>query len=128
MDVRKYESIVVFNPKLNDSQLKEEIKKVEGILTNQDAKMIGVDTWGKKEVSYLVKKERFGHYVVFNYESANHQAPNELTTVLRITENVQKFQTHVINSKVRKFRGNPKRAGQRDSDSDDFDFGSDSYE
>ena len=128
MDVRKYESIVVFNPKLNDSQLKEEIKKVEGILTTQDAKMIGIDAWGKKEVSYLVKKERYGHYVVFNYESANHQAPNELTTVLRITENVQKFQTHLINTKTRKFRGNPKRAAQRDGDSDDFDFGSDSYE
>ena len=128
MDVRKYESIVVFSPKLNDSQLKDEIKRVEGILTSQKATMIGVDSWGKKEISFLVKKERFGHYVVFNYESANHQAPNELTTVLRISENVQLFQTHVINSKVRKFKGNPKRAALKDGDSDDFDFGSDSYE
>jgi len=126
MDVRKYESIVVFSPKLNDSQLKDEIKRVEGILTSQKATMIGVDSWGKKEISFLVKKERFGHYVVFNYESANHQAPNELTTVLRISENVQLFQTHVINTKVRKFKGNPKRAAS--GDSDDFDFGSDSYE
>ena len=128
MEVRKYESVVVFNPKLNDSQLKDEIKKVEGILTNHEAKVVGVDSWGKKEVSYLVKKERFGHYIVFNYESANHQAPNELASLLRIAENVQKFQTHIINTKTRKFKGNPKRAAQRDLDGDEYDFGADSYE
>jgi ribosomal protein S6 len=127
MDVRRYESVVVFNPKLSDSQLKDEIKRIEGILTNNKATVTGVDSWGKKEVSYLVKKERFGYYVVFNYESANHQAPNELCSLLRIAESVQKFQTHVINTKTRKFKGNPKRAARQDGD-DEFDFGSDSYE
>ena len=34
MEVRRYESVVVFNPRLSDSQIKEEIKKVEGILAS----------------------------------------------------------------------------------------------
>jgi len=128
MEVRKYESVVVFNPKLSDSQLKDEIKKVEGILTNNKAVLAGVDQWGKKEICFLVKKERFGHYVVFNYEADNHRVPAELGTLLRISEAVQLFQTHRIKTKLRKFKGNPKRVGGPSSDNDDYDFGSDNYD
>jgi small subunit ribosomal protein S6 len=127
MEVRRYESIIVFNPRLNDSQLKDEIKRVEGILANNKAKVTGVDSWGKKEIAYLVKKERFGYYVVFNYESENHAAPNELGSLLRITENVHKFQTHVISETTRKFKGNPKRVITPGMD-DDYEFGNDAFD
>jgi small subunit ribosomal protein S6 len=127
MEVRRYESVVIFNPRLNDAQLKEEIKKVEGILTTNKAKVTGVDNWGRKELSYPLQKERFGHYVAFNYESENHDAPNALGSLLRIADSVHKFQTHVINTKARKFKGNPKRLQQPRSD-DDFEYGGDSFE
>jgi small subunit ribosomal protein S6 len=128
MEVRRYESVVVFNPRLSDSQIKEEVKKVEALLAAQNAKVSTVDTWGKKEAAFSFGKQKFGYYVVFNYETANHQAANELQSVLRINESVQKFQTHLIHTKVRKFKGNPKRLQNPRTDGDDFDFGGDSYE
>jgi ribosomal protein S6 len=128
MEARRYESVVVFNPRLSDSQIKEEVKKVEALLAAQNAKVSTVDTWGKKEAAFSFGKQKFGYYVVFNYETANHQAANELQSVLRINESVQKFQTHLIHTKVRKFKGNPKRLQNPRTDGDDFDFGGDSYE
>jgi ribosomal protein S6 len=128
MEARRYESVVVFNPRLSDSQVKEEVKKVEALLAAQNAKVSTVDTWGKKEAAFSFGKQKFGYYVVFNYETANHQAANELQSVLRINESVQKFQTHLIHTKVRKFKGNPKRLQNPRTDGDDFDFGGDSYE
>lgn len=128
MEVRRYESVVVFNPRLSDSQIKDEVKKVESVLAANQATITGVDTWGKKEAAFSFNKQRFGYYVVFNYEAANHEAPNALQSVLRINESVQKFQTHLIQSKVRKFKGNPKRLSNPRGDGDDFDFGGDSYE
>jgi ribosomal protein S6 len=128
MEARRYESVVVFNPRLSDSQIKEEVKKVEALLAAQKAKVSTVDTWGKKEAAFSFGKQKFGYYVVFNYETANHQAANELQSVLRINESVQKFQTHLIHTKVRKFKGNPKRLQNPRTDGDDFDFGGDSYE
>jgi ribosomal protein S6 len=128
MEARRYESVVVFNPRLSDSQVKEEVKKVEALLAAQKAKVSTVDTWGKKEAAFSFGKQKFGYYVVFNYETANHQAANELQSVLRINESVQKFQTHLIHTKVRKFKGNPKRLQNPRTDGDDFDFGGDSYE
>lgn len=127
MEVRRYESVVVFNPRLNDAQLKEEIKKVEGILTNNNAKITGVDQWGKKEMSFAFQKQKFGFFVAFNYEASNHEAPNALQSILRITDSVHKFQTHLIKEKSRKFKGNPKRLTQPRSE-DDFDFGTESFE
>jgi ribosomal protein S6 len=128
MEARRYESVVVFNPRLSDSQIKEEVKKVEALLAAQNAKVSTVDTWGKKEAAFSFGKQKFGYYVVFNYETANYQAANELQSVLRINESVQKFQTHLIHTKVRKFKGNPKRLQNPRTDGDDFDFGGDSYE
>jgi ribosomal protein S6 len=127
MEARRYESVVVFNPRLSDSQIKEEVKKVEALLAAQNAKISTVDTWGKKEAAFSFNKQKFGYYVVFNYETANHQAANELQSVLRINESVQKFQTHLINSKVRKFKGNPKRLQNPRTEGDD-DFGMDAYD
>jgi small subunit ribosomal protein S6 len=125
MEVRRYESVVVFNPRLSDAQIKEEIKKVETILQNNNAKITGVDTWGKKEMSYEFNKQRFGYFVAFNYESSNHEAPNELQSILRITDSVHKFQTHSIRAKTRKFKGNPRRLTQPRTDMEDYDFGGD---
>lgn len=125
MEVRRYESVVVFNPRLSEAQVKEEINKVESILQTHNAQMIGVDTWGKKEAAYEFKKQRLGYYVAFNYESANHEAPNELQSILRITDSVHKFQTHLVRSKTRKFKGNPRRLTQPRTDLDDYDFGGD---
>lgn len=128
MEVRRYESVVVFNPRLNDAQLKEEIKKVEGILTSNDAKVTGVDQWGKKELAFAFQKQKFGFCVAFNYESQNHAAPNALQSILRITDSVHKFQTHLIRSTTRKFKGNPKRLNQPRQEGEDSDYGGESFD
>lgn len=125
MEVRRYESVVIFNPRLSDAQLKEEVKKIETLLKNNSADVKSVDMWGKKEAAFEFKKQRMGYFVAFNYESANHEAPRELQSVLRITDSVHKFQTHLINTKPRKFKGNPRRLTQPRTDLDDYDFGGD---
>lgn len=125
MEARRYESVVIFNPRLTDAQVKEEIKKVENILKSNNANITGVDAWGKKEAAFSFNKQRFGYYVAFNYESANHEVPSALQSVLRITDTVQKFQTHLIRTKTRKFKGNPKRLTQPRTDGEDFEFGGD---
>lgn len=124
VEVRKYESIVIFASRLSDNQLKEEIQKVEKILTAQSCTEIKVDDWGRKNTSYLMKKDRAGNYVVFNYITLNHEAPSVLGGLLRLSDVVNKFQTHKINSRKRKFQGNPNR---KPGDSEFFDDG-DSFE
>ncbi len=119
MEVRRYESVVIFNPRLSEVQLKEEIKKVEGLLQKSQATISGVDAAGKKELAFEFNKQRFGYFVTFNYETANYEAANELHSALRITDSVHKFQTHIIKTKARKFKGNPQSAGRSFYDDSD---------
>lgn len=117
--MRSYESVVVFNPSLSETQLKDELKKVEGILASNKALDIKVNNWGRKEIAYIVKKQKNGYFTVFNYNAPDHGIVKNLAGLLRIADNVLKFQTHRINTKVRKFKGNPRRSAQ-DSSLGDF--------
>ncbi len=109
--MRKYETIVVFNPSLAEAAVKDEQKKIEKILDSFSAKNLKADAWGRKQIAYSVKKNSFGTFVCFTYESDDHAVSSGLTNQLRIMDSVIKFQTHRINDRVRKFRGNPKRKG-----------------
>lgn len=107
--MRKYESIVVFNPSLSEVAIKDELKKIEKILSSAQAQNVKIDNWGRKQIAYLVEKQSFGTFVCLSYECENHEVTNLLSAQLRITDAVIKFQSHRFSDRVRKFKGNPKR-------------------
>lgn len=117
--MRKYETIVVFNPSLAEAVVKDETKKIEKTLESFKAQNVKVDNWGRKQIAYSVKKNGFGTYVCFTYECDDHTVSAALGSQLRIADPVIKFQTHRVSDRVRKFRGNPKRKAAGGDD----DFG-----
>ena len=123
--MRKYESIVIFAPTLAESRLKEESAKVESLIKAQQGQNVSVDIWGKKEIAYPVEKHKFGHFRCFRFESDNHGIIEVLQGQLRLSDGVIKFQTHRLNEKVRKFKGNPRRVrpaeGFADTPEGDFE-------
>ena len=124
--MRKYETVMVHNPNLGEAQVKDEAAKVQKLLETNGAQEISNSIWGKKEIAYPMKKNKFGTFISFNYRAPSEGCVDTLTNVLRISEPVLKFQTHKINERVRKFRGNPKRkapaGGDEFSDSADSEF------
>ena len=118
--MRKYETVVIFDPALNDERVNEEIKKVEALITSHKGTNITVKNWGRKAIAYLVKKSKNGVFVSFDYETDNSGLIDSVTGILRITETVLRFQNHRKNERVRKFKGNPKLVGQADWGGDDF--------
>jgi small subunit ribosomal protein S6 len=107
--MKKYELIVVFEPNLTEAQLKDETKKVQTLLETNQAEGVQVNPWGKKEIAYLVSKNKYGNFVAFNFSGSNPSLVTSVSSQLRIADNVLKFQTHRINERVRKFKGNPRR-------------------
>ncbi|MBN8548899.1 MAG: 30S ribosomal protein S6 [Deltaproteobacteria bacterium] len=118
--MRKYETIVVFNPSLAEAAVKDEVKKFEKLLDSRKAQNVKVDVWGRKQIAYSVKKNSFGNFVCFTYECDDHAIASDVSSQLRISDPVIKFQSHRINEKVRKFKGNPKR---KPGSSGDDEFG-----
>ena len=110
--MRKYETIIIFDPLLTEGDLKSEITKVEGIIkevAGANAKTLSVDNWGKKELPFKVKKFKHGHFVRYEYDLEDPLKAEQLPNTLRITDKVIRFQTHLMNTPKRKIKVNPKR-------------------
>lgn len=126
--MRKYETVIAFASTLSDAQVKEETNKIEDLLKTGAVAELKADFWGKKEIAYRTKGDKFAHYVVLSFTTGDSDKEiavvDTLTRQLRITESILLFQTVRIGLPKRKFQGNPKRKPQGDS-GDDFSFGMD---
>ena len=120
--MRKYESVIVFRPDLAEDRVKQELKRFQDILQSKGAEEVKVDTWGKREIAYPVRKYKQGRFVSLDYQTNDYSAVSALTSILRISEDVIKFQSHKVKEKVRKFKGNPRRAVNIDVDDDYSDI------
>ena len=61
--MRRYETIFILRPDSGDPQIKEAIKRYEGIIAAGAGEMIETEEWGSRELAYKIKGERRGFYV-----------------------------------------------------------------
>ena len=58
-----YQSTLILNPDLDEAQVDEVLEKVTGFLTKNNGSCLKSERWGKKRLSYRIKKSRFGYYL-----------------------------------------------------------------
>ena len=87
--MNKYESVVIINPNVEETKLKELIERFQTLI-NTDGKVEQVNELGKKKLAYEVKKNKEGYYVVYDFV-ANPNLIAELERNYRITDEVIKF-------------------------------------
>ena len=103
--MKKYETILIFDPALSDAEVGQEIGKIKTLVSSLGGSEVSLDQWGKREIAYIMKKRKLGNYVVIYYATEEPDLVEKLNNQLRITESVVKFQTHRIQEHVRKFKG-----------------------
>ncbi len=87
--MNKYESVIIINPNVEETALKELIERFQNLI-NTDGKVENVNELGKKKLAYEIKKNKEGYYVVYDFE-ANPSLIAELERNYRITDEVIKF-------------------------------------
>ena len=87
--MNKYESVIIINPNVEETALKELIERFQNLI-NTDGKVENVNELGKKKLAYEIKKIKEGYYVVYDFE-ANPSLIAELERNYRITDEVIKF-------------------------------------
>jgi small subunit ribosomal protein S6 len=90
--MRKYETILILNPDLEDEQIQSTIEKVKGIITQASGEILKVEDWGKRKLAYEVKKKDKGHYFLIHL-SGSPALLFELERNFRVMDAVMKFQT-----------------------------------
>ena len=86
---RKYETIFVLNPQMEEEQAKAMAEKFKELIEAQ-AQFEKVEEWGKKRLAYEVNKMKEGYYFLMHF-SADAQFPTELERHYKITEDVLKY-------------------------------------
>jgi small subunit ribosomal protein S6 len=87
--MRKYESLFILRPDLEESKRVELIEKFKSIV-NADGEMGTVEEWGMRKLAYEIEKFREGYYVLFNFK-ANTTLPAELERNFKILDEVVRY-------------------------------------
>lgn len=90
--MRKYETIFILHPTMEEEAVKANIEKFKGVIENNGGVVDNVDFWGKRKLAYEIKKVNEGYYTLINF-SANPELPKELDRIFRITDGIVR---HII--------------------------------
>ncbi len=92
---REYETIYVMRPDVPREGAAKVAQRVQEVLQREGAKLTLVETWGRRELAYKVKKHRYGIYVYLKF-IATGTTVSELERNFRLLDEVMKFQSILL--------------------------------
>lgn len=107
-----YEVVFIVRPDAGEDITKGIAQKVREIVEGQSGQVIKVEEWGKRRMAYPIRKYPDGYYIFVNI-SAPPAASKEVERILRLNEDVIRYQTvKKIKEKIVKKTKNKKRTVQ----------------
>ncbi len=103
--MRKYETIFILDPDLEEEQTQSAIEKAKDIITQNSGEILKFEDWGKRKLAYQVQKKAKGHYILIHF-IGSPTLVSELERNFRVMDAVIKFQSirldesHVPSSEV----------------------------
>jgi len=64
-----YENMVILNAAISDEEADAAINKIRELITGQGGEVLKVDVWGRRKLSYEIKKQKKGLYVLLFYKA-----------------------------------------------------------
>ncbi|HUS60144.1 MAG TPA: 30S ribosomal protein S6 [Nevskiaceae bacterium] len=88
--MRDYELTLIIDPDLSAEDQKKVITKVKKIIIDLKGKVEKLDEWGKKPLSYPIKKKNMGSYFYLEIKLPAESA-NQIDKKLKIEESVMRY-------------------------------------
>lgn len=88
--MRKYETVFILDPGLDDATWDKEIKRVEELIDKNKGKIIQTDRWGMRRLYYSIKKKNEGYYVLIQFEAPTSLIL-ELDRYYKLNENLLRY-------------------------------------
>ncbi|GBF32493.1 SSU ribosomal protein S6p [Desulfocucumis palustris] len=85
--MRKYETVFVIRPEMEDDKYAEVIEKYKALIENNGGEITNIDKWGKRRLAYEIDHMREGFYVVVKF-SAEPKTAEELDRVYKISDEI----------------------------------------
>ena len=118
----EYELVVLYRPEL-EADLKPALDKVAKVITDNGGEITAEDDWGRKELAYKIGGETHAVYRVYTLQLPA-EAPNKISSVLNITDEVLRFLLTKVDPKVKAALAEEKeRAAKRSAEREEANTG-----
>lgn len=97
--MRKYETVFISDPDLQDQTRAELFEKVRGIIERENGILLDFDEWGNKKLAYEIRKKLRGYYVCMTYGGTGDLV-TELERNFRLNDDIMKFMTILLSDNV----------------------------
>jgi len=87
--MRKYETMFIVNPTIDDESRNALLEKIKALI-EANGEIISYDEWGKRRLAYKIDKHAEGYYVLIQF-TANPEFIKELERVYKITDGILRF-------------------------------------
>jgi small subunit ribosomal protein S6 len=67
--LRRYETLLIARPDLEEPQLKALLDDVQGLIVRLGGIVKSVDVWGTRRLEYPIDHQESGQYAVLNFEA-----------------------------------------------------------
>lgn len=85
--MRNYEVLYVLHPNLEEEAADAAVSRFEETIAKAGGTITKTDKWGKKRLSYEIKDQLEGFYVLTTFQAPN-EASQELDRLMRIADEV----------------------------------------
>ena len=87
-----YESVFIARQDISTAQVEQLADELTEVLKTGGAEVAKREMWGLKSLTYRIKKNRKGHYVLFNVEGPS-DAIIEYERIMRFNEDIIRYMT-----------------------------------
>jgi small subunit ribosomal protein S6 len=95
--MRKYETVIISDPDLQDQARTDLLDKVRNIIARENGILLDVDDWGSKKLAYEINKKLRGHYFCLTYGGTGDLV-KELERILKLSDDVMKYMTILLST------------------------------
>ena len=101
--MRYYETIYIVDPNLENSILEKTMTEIGQELEKTKAKIINHRDWGKKRLAYQVDNQKYGSFILLQFEIKELSKMNDFESWLKLNNLVLRHMTVSLDQKPDKY-------------------------
>ena len=97
--MRYYETIYIVDPNLDNNVLDKIMDEISKELQKTESKIINHRVWGKKRLAYQIENQKYGTYVLKQFEEGDQSKMLEFSTWMKLNNSVIRHMTVLLSDK-----------------------------
>ena len=116
--MRYYETIYIVNPNLDNNTLSNILADIAKELAKTKSKVINHYNWGKKRLAYPIDKQKYGSYIILQYEAGDKSKFNDFDTWMKLNNAIVRHMTILLDEKPKVHVEEKKKPNADEKDKD----------